>query len=173
MPIRLNKVSFIVLNRDFPFGFLPMTSMGFLRDFLPAAQICKPVISGSNRGWIGTPKRRWRGGHLPEGCLFAAWRGRPAEKSKREGRAGEKGGWLAPWPSGFTGRVRQRIDSTLRKITTPKLRTSHTRSGRFNLSVVRLHCVTQSGTRVLVRNPLNPGSSHSHFPSRIFQRAEL
>jgi hypothetical protein len=38
----------------------------------------------------------------------------------------------------FDGRVQQRIDSTLRAITPPQLRTSHTRSGRFNPLVVRL-----------------------------------
>jgi hypothetical protein len=37
----------------------------------------------------------------------------------------------------FDGRVQQRIDSTLRAITPPQLRTSHTRSGRFNPLVVR------------------------------------
>ena len=35
----------ITCNRDFPFGFLPTTSVGLFRDFLPSPQVCN-LFSG-------------------------------------------------------------------------------------------------------------------------------
>jgi len=41
-PRRFNEVFInLISNRDFPFGFLPSTSVGLLQDFLPAPRVCK------------------------------------------------------------------------------------------------------------------------------------
>jgi hypothetical protein len=42
------------VNRDFPFGFLPTTSVTLLRDFLPAPQDCKSILPVLHRFLSGT-----------------------------------------------------------------------------------------------------------------------
>jgi hypothetical protein len=60
-------------------------------------------------------------------------------KAKGKGRIGKRGSLNSqPKTLNHSGLVQQRIDSTLRATTPPKLRTSPTRSGRFNPLVVRL-----------------------------------